>query len=232
MIDPLERWNARSQIVMRSIWDDRVQAAWPVTVVDDSADALVLYLAAGTVYKTRTFPSDAKLRLPVGELVYVDREWTADLLRIMIPGDQHAYLGFWGQDHKFNRWYVNLEREYRRTKTGIDFVDHFLDIVIQADLETWQWKDEPELREAVSVGLISQMQADAIQNEGLIALDRLNANLPPFGLSRRCHLTGMPNIRCARRNTPWLLNCITVVLRDVAILFSPNPPKEWVGSAF
>ena len=132
---PIERWNAGEQILMRSTWDKDIQAAWPVTVVQDSDEALVLFLASGTVYKLRTYPQDSKYRMPVGEYNHIDHEWTSDMLRIMVPGDNHAYLGFWGQDQLFNRWYVNLEREYRRTRLGIDFVDHFLDIVIQPDLK-------------------------------------------------------------------------------------------------
>ena len=181
MLTPIERWTAGDQIVMRSKWAKEIQAAWPVTVVEDSEEALVLFLAAGTVYKHRTYAQDSKYRMPVGDYNHIDRVWTSDMLRIMMPGDNHAYLGFWDQDHLFDRWYVNLEREYRRTRTGIDFVDHFLDIVIQPDLRTWRWKDDHELREAVSIGLISQEQADEIKSEGYIVLDRLKENSPPFG---------------------------------------------------
>ena len=181
MLKPIERWTAGDQIVMRSTWAKNIQAAWPVTVVEDSKEALVLFLAAGTAYKLRTYAQDSQYRMPVGEYSHIDREWTSDMLRIMIPGDNHAYLGFWDQDHLFNRWYVNLEREYRRTSIGIDFVDHFLDIVIQSDLRTWAWKDHDELREAVSIGLISQRQADAIESEGYKVLSRLKEKSPPFG---------------------------------------------------
>ena len=178
---PLKGWDPGSQIVMRSTWNEKIQAAWPMTVVCDSEEALVLYLAAGTVYKLRNFESDATFRMPVGDWDFIDDEWTADMLRIMLPGDHHAYLAFWNRDHRFSRWYVNLERKYRRTQMGIDFVDHFLDIVIQADLTNWQWKDEHEFAQAVSIGLISQRQAAAIRAEGHRALGRLKANRTPFG---------------------------------------------------
>lgn len=102
------------------------------------------------------------------------------MLRIMMPSDHHAYLGFWDENRRFDRWYVNLEREYRRTEIGIDFVDHFLDIVIHPDLVTWEWKDESELDEAISIGLVSSDQADAIRTQGLLALDRLRTKEPPF----------------------------------------------------
>lgn len=187
-MDPVSRWSPGDQIVMRSVWDDGIQAAWPVTVVCDTAEALVLYLSAGTTYKMRTYTSYD--RLPVGEWSLVDREWTADMLRIMFPGDQHAYLAFWNQGHRFSRWYVNLEREYSRTAIGIDFVDHFLDIVIKEDLKTWRWKDEAELGRAISLNLVSRKQAEEIKAEGHVALSRLDAGMPPFGQGWECWSPG------------------------------------------
>lgn len=180
----ISRWKPGDRIVMRSVWGDRIQAAWPVTVVSDTAKALMLYLAAGTAYKMRTYTSED--RLPIGEWNHLDREWTADMLRIMFPGDQHAYLAFWDEENRFSRWYVNLEREYNRTAIGIDFVDHFLDIVIEADLKTWRWKDEAELGRAVSRNLISQRQAEEIRAEGCLALSRLEAGMAPFGQGWEC----------------------------------------------
>ena len=165
---------------MRSRWYEKIQAAWPVTVVSDSPTALVLYLSAGTSYKIRFQDPGNNARMPIGEWGHTDDEWKSDMLRIMMPGDNHAYLAFWDANHRFSRWYVNLEREYRRTEKGIDFVDHFLDIVIEPDLESWVWKDESELEEAVSIGLISKSQSDAIRGEGHVALTRLKAKLSPF----------------------------------------------------
>ena len=114
---------------MRSVWDDKIQGAWPVTVVSDSPEALVLFLAAGTMYKIRHFSGDMQGRMPIGEWKLVNREWTRDMIRIVLPGDNHAYLGFWDQHSHFERWYINLEREYERTPIGIDFIDLFLDVI-------------------------------------------------------------------------------------------------------
>jgi len=155
-IMPFKRWKYGSQIVMRSTWDDKVQVAWSVTVVRDPEDALYSHSAAGTVYKLRTFESDMIFRMPVADWDYVDDEWTADLLRIMLPGYGHAYFAFWDRDHLFSRWCVNFEQEYRQTQIDIDFVDHFLDIVIQAGSTNWQWKDEHELAQTISIGLDSE----------------------------------------------------------------------------
>ena len=165
---------------MRSVWGKRIVAAWPVTVVEDSPDRLVIYLAAGSQYKLRTFDSSAKGRLPVGDWTLVDDLWRVDLIRIMREDDDHSYLAFWSDDGSFNRWYVNLERHYERTEIGIDFVDHFLDVVIPRDLGSWRWKDEDELSEAVAAGVISPQEADAVRAEGHRAIARLEAHASPF----------------------------------------------------
>ena len=174
------RWRPGDQIVMRSVWSKRVVAAWPVTVVEDSPERLVIYLAAGAKYKLRTFDSSAKARLPVGDWTLADDLWRVDLIRIMPAGDGHAYLAFWSDDGSFSRWYINLERHYERTKIVFDFVDHFLDIVIAKDLRSWSWKDEDELAEAVSSGVILSQQADEVRAEGHRAIARLEAHASPF----------------------------------------------------
>ena len=165
---------------MRSVWDDKVQAAWPVTVVSDSPEALVLFLASGTKYRIRHFPEDMQGRMPIGEWKLVEREWTRDMIRIMLPGDNHACLGFWDKHRRFERWYVNLEREYERTSIGIDFIDLFLDVVIDPGTKEWYWKDESELSCAVSLGLVSQEEANLIRAEGSVAIRRFNDGAPPF----------------------------------------------------
>ena len=103
----------------------------------------------------------------------------------MRDGDDHTYLGFWSEDGTFSRWYINMEQHYRRTSIGIDFVDHFLDVVIDGNLTSWRWKDEDELAAAVSTGLITRQVADAIRAEGQQATARLEAHAPPFNEAGR-----------------------------------------------
>ncbi len=101
------------------------------------------------------------------------------MIRIMYSGDRHSYAWFRKEDGSC-LWYVNLE-SYERTSIGIDYQDHMLDIVIQPDLTTWRWKDEDELAEAITLGFVSQAQADEIRAEGQRALARLEARSSPFG---------------------------------------------------
>ena len=174
-------WGPGDPIVMRSVWDGKIVAAWPVTIVSHTPDQLVIYLAAGTRYMVRLFDSDPGARLPIGEWSLVEAQWRVDLIRIMRRDDDHSHLAFWTEDGVFSRWYVNLERSFERTPIGIDFVDHFLDIVIQPDLESWRWKDEDELDQAVAAGVITAQRAHAIRVQAAKALSRLETKSSPFG---------------------------------------------------
>ena len=66
----VQRWKLGDQIVVRSMWGEKIQAALPMTVVVDSEEVLVLYLAGGTPFKIRsTYPD---IHLPVGDWEAVD----------------------------------------------------------------------------------------------------------------------------------------------------------------
>ena len=169
------RWATGDQILVRSIWNGRVRAAWPDTVVSDTEHLLALYLASGTRFNR------ADSRMPVGNRSMIDDVWTSDILLLVAPGDAHSVLLFWeGPSQVFDRWYINLQSPVRRTAFGIDFTDHFLDIIVNADLSTWRWKDEDELKEALSLGLVSQTLASQIRAEGNRVIRKIQAGDSPF----------------------------------------------------
>ncbi len=174
----VERWQPGDHVVVRSMWGKKFQAVLPMTVVVDSDEVLVLYLAGGTPFKTRsTYHVN---HLPVGDWVTVDDVWREDLLRIRFTGDEFTYFAMWRGD-QFRNWYVNLESSHDRTPIGIDFVDSILDVRVQPDLAGWEWKDEDELAEAVSLGLVSQAQADSYYAAGRRAIERLESRDSPLG---------------------------------------------------
>jgi predicted RNA-binding protein associated with RNAse of E/G family len=45
-------------------------------------------------------------------------------------------------------------------------MDQILDIVVDADLRAWRWKDEDELQECLELGLISHERTQAMRHEG------------------------------------------------------------------
>ncbi|MEV0126610.1 DUF402 domain-containing protein [Streptomyces sp. NPDC050703] len=46
-------------------------------------------------------------------------------------------------------WYVNFEHPTRRSEAGFDTFDLTVDLVIDPDLTSWQWKDEDEYAHAL-----------------------------------------------------------------------------------
>ena len=122
-----------------------------------------------------------KRRLPLGSWSLIDETWNADLLILMVPGEAHSLLLFWeGPDRAFDRWYVNLQTPFTRTPLGIDFTDHFLDIVVSPDLSSWKWKDEDELKEAISLGLVTSAMEREIRAEGESVVRQMAARASPF----------------------------------------------------
>ena len=102
----VQRWRSGNEIVVRSMWGEKIQAALPMIVVVDSEEVLVLYLAAGTPFKNRsTYHSN---HLPTGEWEAVDDVWRNDLVRMTYTGDDHAYFAIW-EGGRFRNWYVNLD---------------------------------------------------------------------------------------------------------------------------
>jgi hypothetical protein len=77
-------------------------------------------------------------------------------------------------------WYVNLQDPLKRTRIGFDTVDHALDVVVELDGSSWEWKDEDELAGAVRDGLFSPEEAADFRRWGERAVDRILAREPPF----------------------------------------------------
>ena len=145
-------------------------------MVSDFGDLLALFLARGTRFK-RT-----NQRMPMGSWSLIDDVWSADVLLLVAPGDAFSVLLFWdGPNWNLSSWYVNLQTPFERTGLGIDFVDHFLDIVVGPDLSSWEWKDEDELHEATQLGLLSQSMANQIREAGERVIRRVKTGRSPFG---------------------------------------------------
>jgi predicted RNA-binding protein associated with RNAse of E/G family len=82
-------------------------------------------------------------------------------LFLVRPGTRYSLGVFFGTDGAFSHWYVNLERDVRRTSLGVDYVDEKLDLVVARDGSV-RWKDEDELAQAAEIGLLD---ADEVRAE-------------------------------------------------------------------
>jgi predicted RNA-binding protein associated with RNAse of E/G family len=160
----------------------RIEMAWPCRVVEDRADLVALFIAAGSRYKAGPKRTAAEKRaraspaLPPDEYV-----WRSDTLRLMFPGKAHSVLLFWAtetDDAQFDRYFVNLEEPFRRTPLGFDTQDHTLDVIVNPDL-SWKWRDEEELDNHVREGFFTPELASAVRAEGGRVIAEIEAGVHP-----------------------------------------------------
>jgi uncharacterized protein len=77
-------------------------------------------------------------------------------------------------------WYINLEDSLRRTDMGYEFTDQWLDVIVKPDLSAWQWKDEDELAEAVTLGIVTKEKAAFLYQEGERVANWILSGKSPF----------------------------------------------------
>jgi hypothetical protein len=154
-------------VLVRSIYRGSVRWAFPHRYVGTCAGRHGLYCQPGSAGK-RTRAADGASYL----LEWIEdtppRDWIwerAHVLRFMRPGDAHRVEVWWELDWRFARWYVNLQAPLTVRGARYDSTDWALDIVVDPD-GAWQWKDEHELAEAVSLGIFDDNLAAEIRAEG------------------------------------------------------------------
>ncbi|UFQ19938.1 DUF402 domain-containing protein [Streptomyces huasconensis] len=59
-------------------------------------------------------------------------------------------------------WYVNFEHPTRRTTEGFDTFDLTVDLVVDAYLTGWQWKDEDEYAHVRRLGIVTDAEHQAV----------------------------------------------------------------------
>lgn len=171
-----DHWSPGDHVVVRSVWQDTVLNARPMTVVHDAGDLVALYLASGTEWATPVFSGrmEGYELAAEGKLTERGRRtWdTHDVLMLMRPGDAYSPHAFRRDDTgELVAWYINLQEPFRRSRLGFDTMDAVLDIVCPPDLSSWAWKDEDELERVVELGLAPRELADEIRASGEAVID-------------------------------------------------------------
>lgn len=178
-------WNPGDVIVFRGLGQSKIWYALPVIVVEDRDDLLALFWRAGTTGKWRLVSPEIKvnpddvINLPIP---IIDRTWKdTDVLMLITPGAAHAVYIMWeAGEQKLICWYINLQDPVRRTPIGFDTQDHWLDVVVTPSKDSWKWKDEDQLRDAVELGIVAEPKARAIRAEGDRVIRMIQENQPPF----------------------------------------------------
>lgn len=167
---PKTLWSSGDHIVLRQVWSGKVFAAIPVTIVQDSEEQIELYVMPGTSFVRPDCTREEHLRIAArADWDLVQDTWMGQHhLYASVPGQAGSIWTIWaspGWHHK--GWKINLETPLQRTAIGFDLTDHVLDVVIDKDLGSWQWKDEEEFTQAVDLDLFTKEKAERIQTEGL-----------------------------------------------------------------
>lgn len=181
----MKQYKVGDHIVLREMWDGKIWSAYPVIVVQDTADLLVVYRPPGALSKRR-------LSLRGDRVTAYERkhkQWSlADatrddvwMLKLTIPDEPFSVIAFWNSvDQSFRCWYINLEEVAHRSPVGIDYTDMILDVIIQPNLKDWYWEDEDELQEAMEEGLISQEKAKSLYAKGIQVRDMIMSGKSVF----------------------------------------------------
>ncbi|MDQ3162651.1 MAG: DUF402 domain-containing protein [Actinomycetota bacterium] len=152
----------------REVWFGRVWRVNATRLVRELDDGtLVLWAPRGAPAKFPVRPDGSEIRIPESEWMLADRTAGGDALGLVRPGAGHSIWVHLDEHGAHVYWYVNFERDVRRTALGIDFVDEKLDLVIQPDGRV-VWKDEDELAEAAALGLVD---ADSVRGEAKRVLE-------------------------------------------------------------
>jgi len=172
-------------ILLREVWQNQVLSARPEIVVQDRAKLLISYLPNGTMLKQPRTPGGSRVTPRSrnrSEWLLIDTEWGfGGRLRLVIPDTNYSMLIFFNtEDHSQRAWYINMEDPICGTALGYDYIDQLLDIIVYPDLSEWYWKDEDELEEAVSIGLISYQKALKLRVEGEKVIQWLQSGTSPF----------------------------------------------------
>lgn len=167
-------------VVLRNIFQGRIWEARPSIVVQDTPELRAFFMPTGTIWKH----TDEGLRPAERagrEWVLRDRNWSfGGILRLSVPGTAYSVIRLTNADGSLYQWYINLEDPLYATQLGFDYVDSILDVIVEPDLRSWSWRDEDELEEAVSVGLVSPEKATALYAEGKAAVAALQSGKSIF----------------------------------------------------
>jgi hypothetical protein len=171
--------NRGDPAVLRHVYNGRVGAAYPVTVVEDSERRVALYLRAGT--PIRWLEGELPLWLDSADRATLVREWErTDVLMLCTPGRAHSTWVMWSAEtHDFVCWMVQLQEPLVRSRLGWDTTDHELDIVVSPGLR-WALKDEDKFERLVALGPFNKEVGEAIRREAAAVIADVEARRSPF----------------------------------------------------
>ncbi|MEU6245364.1 DUF402 domain-containing protein [Streptomyces sp. NPDC047024] len=170
----------------------RVWSEQALRVLADTSAALVTACAPGAearwpaLYAKARTAGDRAVRteafdaMAKGEWDLADSVWQeTELLMWKPPGEWFSINAFYTMGGLRN-WYVNFEHPMTRTVDGFDTFDLTVDLVVDPDLSRWQWKDEDEYAHVRRLGIVTDLEHQAVDAARVQALAMLEARSGPF----------------------------------------------------
>jgi hypothetical protein len=177
----MRRFKPGDTIETREVWRGKKWEQRPAIVAEDNDELIALYTPPGSESLIAVDATGTKLRMPITDWkLEPTTRFTIELIALHVPGTDHSVLAIFDPPAGYGPWYINLESDLQRTEHGFDYEEHVLDILIDADMSTWRWKDEDELEEAVELGLFTGEQAVEFRAEGERALEWLLSRRRPY----------------------------------------------------
>ena len=167
---------------LHEVWAGRTWELRRGAIAQDDEEVIVVYTPPETRATVAIGSAGERLRLPPDDwgLAEVKTPANRGFLAVHPIGAAHSTILIWDESLKLLCWYINLESALVRTATGFEYIDHFLDVIVEPDMSSWKWKDEDELAEAVALGLFTKEQAEGFYSEGRRAAEWLLARQPPY----------------------------------------------------
>ncbi|SEM68287.1 DUF402 domain-containing protein [Streptacidiphilus jiangxiensis] len=193
----MERFEPGETVVRRDLFRGRVWSATALRVVEDTDQALVTAcrpgaeaMASRTYVQSRATGDDADRKQAIPDLAAGSWElapwhWQQTVLLMWKPpAAWYSVNAFFdpGPGHELLRWYVNFERPMVRTAEGFDTFDLLLDLVVAADLSTWEWKDVDEFELGCRLGVVDaedRRQVEAATTEVLKLIEKRGGPFTP-----------------------------------------------------
>ena len=152
-------------VLKRSIYGGNVRWTFPHRVAGEWDDRLAIYCGPGNRGKAMRRGPDGYLKRWVTDAPPFDTTWEGgSVLRFERSGAAHSIEIFWDEDWALRGWYVNLQAPTKINGRFLDTTDLALDVTVDPD-GTWAWKDEDELAEAISLGVLDAAAADGLRAE-------------------------------------------------------------------
>jgi hypothetical protein len=183
-------------VVRRDVYRGRVWSAQALRVIEDTDVALIAACRPGaqalwpSLYAKARSDGDRSVRMEAfdamatGEWELVPGLWQdTELLLWKPPAAWFSVNAFYVPDRQGRRlrnWYVNFEHPTARTPDGFDTFDLAVDLVIDPDLTTIEWKDVDEYAHARRLGIVSDTVHQAVELARTQVLALLEDRAGPF----------------------------------------------------